>query len=211
MLNILIEDHVTPEIQRQIREYDSPEILLAALGKRLETDLRKHFLDRNSEPNQRNWPKKNFWSRIASATALESVSGNEAVVAISDPAINQKVHGGTITPKRGKYLAIPARGEAYAAGSPRRFDFLQVIFGRGRRPVALAERPRTDIRWGGRNKKGQRRVTEGHTRPGGLVWYWLTKSVTQGPDRRALPEPGVIYAGISETIREFFGQLGHSA
>ena len=41
---------------------------------------------------------------------------------IASPEFAHKVRGGTITPKRGKFLALPLRAEAYAAGSPREWD-----------------------------------------------------------------------------------------
>lgn len=50
-------------------------------------------------------------------------------------AIHQ--YGGTITPTRSKFLAIPLTAEAAAAGSPRKFPGLLVAVSRGNRGVLI--------------------------------------------------------------------------
>src|SRR5437868_6486786 len=70
--------------------------LNAALGKRAEIELRNHFEERNREPNKKGWDKLEFWARIRGATAFVSADKNAAHVVIADPAINQKIFGGTI-------------------------------------------------------------------------------------------------------------------
>lgn len=113
-----IADGISPELRRIKREMDNPRAFMAGLGKQLEIGLRKHFAERNKEPNAMGWPKRNFWQKqVQMQTALTEVTNNRAVVTIASPAFVHKVYGGTIYPKRAKRLSIPLTAQAYAAGS----------------------------------------------------------------------------------------------
>jgi hypothetical protein len=98
---------------------------------------------------------------VRANTALTEVTEHQATVSIASPAFAQKLYGGTITPKRGKFLAIPATQEAYAAGSPREGGIPGLFRPKGRRFLM---------------------------NPEGRVEYWLVPSVTQAKDPRALPD-----------------------
>lgn len=182
--------------------------LHAALGKRGEFELRGHFEKRESEPNSKGWPKQHFWSRIRTATAFASADAQGATVAISDPAIAQKIYGGTITPKEGKYLALPAIAEAYGHG-PLNHHGLHPLIRRINgevRATALVENDATPIKIGRKRKDGTRKITPG-AEVGGRVWYWLVKSVTQDPDARALPADADFRAALLDEAGDYFGRL----
>lgn len=135
--------------------------LMGRLGKTLEGDLRGHFLARDREGNRRGWPTKHFWNReVRANTTLASFSDERATVAIASPAFRQKLYGGRIKAKRARFLAIPARAEAYAAGSPREGG-MELFRPKGR--FFLIDRE-------------------------GLVQYWLVREVVQAADPRALPD-----------------------
>jgi len=200
IINITAPD-LAPEIKRLNdlgRGGPAPQRMMKVAGKQLETDLRDHFTARNAEPNKQGWPKKNFWAGISRSTALASFSESEAVVSVSEPAINQKVFGGTITPKRGRNLAIPQNAEAYAAGSPRNLpaNFLRLLVTRSGK-VYLVE---NDPTLRPRGKKGYK--------PGmsfsGRFWYRLVPSVTQAPDPRALPYESYLEGSVLSAIRGVF-------
>lgn len=187
---------------------DDRQPLNAVLGKRAEIELRDHFEKRNAEPNKAGWDKLEFWARIRNATSFVSADKNAAHVVIADPAINQKVFGGTIKPRDATYLALPAIAEAYGK-SPRVFDFLHVIrFHSG--AVALVETDRTLIRFGKKKKDGTRTVFDEGRSLRGRVWYWLARSVTQAPDERALPTEKDFLAALMEEAQEFAERLGKS-
>lgn len=117
-LKISVSDGITPELNRIAGQIKNTRPLMAALGKQLEVDLRKHFRERDAQPNARGWPKKHFWRKeVSTNTALTEVADTRAVVTIASPAFVHKVYGGTVTPKRGKALTIPLSPEAYKAGS----------------------------------------------------------------------------------------------
>jgi hypothetical protein len=224
MYVVQVTDNATPALENLERDLHSP--LMAALGKRAEVELRDHFADRNAEPNKMGWPSQNFWDRIRKATALLTWDDVSASIAIGDPAINQKVYGGTITAKRCASLAIPASAEAYAAGSPRegatpalRFAFAYDSQRSCWRPALVAaEDYQRQIRSGKRKgevvrTKNVRQADQvAATGPGrattgaGTVWYWLCKSVTQAPDPRALPDEGVMFDAMIDQTRKFLAR-----
>ena len=126
-------------------------------------------------------------------TGIGVVSGIRCMVIASDSAIK----GGTITPKEGKYLALPAIAEAYGK-SPRLFDFL--TFRPGRRGGALVEAERTLLKIGRKKKDGTRSVKSAGEGWGGRVWYWLVKSVRQDADANALPSPKAIEDALLDDV-----------
>ena len=196
MLTINITEPEMPEELKRLPEFlANPKPLLAAGGKQLAGDLQDHFGIRNDQPNKRGWPKKNFWAGIRSATALAEVSDDSATVSISDPAINQKVFGGTITPKRGKMLAIPENADAYMAGSPRNLPagFLRILVSRSG-GVYLVE---NDSSLRPKGKRGSKPAMSF----AGRFWYHLVPSVTQDPDPNALPNEDYLYGSVLYAIR----------
>ncbi|HWM26595.1 MAG TPA: hypothetical protein VNP98_17390 [Chthoniobacterales bacterium] len=185
-----------PHLRALIEHVTNRRPLNAALGKRGEVELREHFLERNQEPNKRGWPKQDFWNRIRKSTALSTVDASGATVTISDPAINQKVFGGDITPKEGKYLAIAAIAEAYGR-SPRSFSNLEpVIRWRDgqRRAVALAERRASLLR----SRKDGTGTEKKREEVGGKIFYWLVEKIRQKKDPRALPKPEIFERALFE-------------
>lgn len=181
-IDVSIEDAATPSLRALAAAMADRKPLHAALGKRAETDLRAHFAAREREPNRRNWPKQHLWARIRTATAMVSADSSGATVAIAHPAMAQKVYGGTITPKEGKYLTLPAIAAAYGR-SPLAVDGLEVFWGRDggeTRPRALGKE--------------------------GTVWYWLVRSVTQDPDPDALPPRAAFARGLADEAGEFFAR-----
>lgn len=191
--------------------------LMNRLGKAGERALKEHFLIRDSQtPNKKGWPQAHFWNRIKDRTNLAYVTEESAGVAISDPAINQKIYGGKIKAKRGGNLALPAQAAAYAAGSPRegatpalKFMFAYDTETQHWRPALFA------VETGSKQVKDRRKGHEGEMRtapdpkqPSG-IWYWLVKSVTQVADPLALPDDGTVMNHyLSPVLNDFFNSLG---
>jgi len=205
MLSIQITSPgIEPEIKRlsELGKSVEPRRILAVAGKQLQDDLQDHFTARNSEPNKQGWPKKNFWAGIANATKFDSasVSDSEAVVVVNDPAINQKVYGGTIRPTHARNLAIPMNEDAYKAGKPSAIqrNFLRLIVTRS--GAYLVEREAVNIRPRGGKKVGYRPASE----MGGRFWYHLVPSVTQAKDERALPDASYLEGSVMSAIRGVF-------
>jgi len=202
------EGSAGPALRNLVEQVAHRRPLNAALGKRGEVELREHFLKRNQEPNKSGFPSANFWNRIRKATALAAVDSSGATIAIADPAIDQKIFGGTIKPKEGKYLTLPALAAAYGQ-SPLTFSNLEVLVrwkDGERRAVALAERRATQISFGGKRKDGSRSVKKG-AEVGGQVFYWLVESVTQKKDPRALPKTEVFESALLEETGFFIQDI----
>jgi hypothetical protein len=181
--------------------------LNAAIGKRGEGELRAHFLERNQEPNKKGWPSQNFWDRIRKSTSLVSVDESGATLAIGDPAIQQKIYGGDITPKEGKYLTLPAISEAVGR-SARTFQNLEPLvrwMNGTRRAIALVERRATLLR--DRNEKGSGAVEKKGDLVGGRVFYWLVEKVHQNKDPEALPSREKMERALREEARFFLEEF----
>jgi len=173
------QDTATDHLHRIAAGLANKRPLLAALGKQLEIDLRKHFLARDTEGNKRGFPSKHFWrNQVAKHTALTSITDTAATVTISSPELIHKIQGGVISPKRAKALAIPISPQAYKAGSPSLFPKPLTMVIRPGKPPLLVE---TGII--GKSKAW-------------ILHYILLKSVRHAPDPRALPAPGPLYQSL---------------
>jgi hypothetical protein len=203
-LSVQLRDSATPALRHALARLTHRQPLLTVLGKGLETDLKEHFRQRNTEPNKRRWPKQNFWNRIRNATLFTRATHDTATVTIADPAINPHVFGGTITPKESKFLAIPARAEAYGirpkSGLIPGLGF--AVLPRGG-PV-LIQRAFTPIKLVGRAGSARRRFRpRGPETPGSLVWYWLRRSVRIPRDPRALPATATLQDRLSDRLERW--------
>jgi hypothetical protein len=161
-------------------------------GRALVNTLRAHFfrLDRE-RPNQLGGDRTHFYGQVARSVQNPRAEGDAIRVSINHIGIAQRYFGGDITPKRAKYLTIPARAEAYGKRA-REFDDLQILWGK-RGPVALGQREQLQSTLGKKNKKGTRPV-ENEQIVGGGIFYWLVKSVTQPPDPTVLPPENELLA-----------------
>jgi len=96
-----------------------PERAFKVAGNAVANRLKKHFRERNQEPNKEGWKKSGYWAQIRdSVQVLEAAGG--CIVQINDPRFNLRYYGGVVTPKRGKALAIPLH-EQYKGVLPSTF------------------------------------------------------------------------------------------
>lgn len=197
-------DGITPELNRIAREINSPRKVLAAGGKRMEKSFRDHFLMLDRKPNAKGWPKRHFWSRVVrNATSLTEVTDERAVVTIASPELAHKVKGGTVTPKRGRALAIPASALAYKTGSPRDWDSVELEFVPLRQGGLIGMLVRTQRDLVSFGAKGVRRGK----RLGGEVMYWLVARVTHAPDPDAIPKQATVQRDVLETVRKLLARV----
>jgi phage gpG-like protein len=132
---VQVQDAATPALAAIARLVRAPRGLMAAAGKRVEKEYRGHFLALDRQGNARGWPRSHFWARrVRQATSLTSVTDTGAKVTIASPEFGHKVRGGTVRPKRGKFLAIPMTPQAKA----RRKKSLAVLI----RDAVLVRSPR---------------------------------------------------------------------
>lgn len=152
----------------------APRPLHEAGARAVGNTLRTHFLERNREGNKRGWPRRNFWSSVRAKVAELPATDAGGAVAIASPELAHKIAGGTIRPKRGKFLALPLTAQAYKAGSPREggMDLFLLDLTKHGGNRFLARQP-----------KGKK--IKGNETPD--IQYLLVASVHQTPDSRALP------------------------
>ena len=176
----LSRDSVTPDLRRLLRDARADGALGAVLGRAGANVLRKHFRARNKTPNKLGGTRTNFWSRVAESVNAPRAKGKGVVIPVTHPAIAQKVFGGTLPPKKAKYLAIPVDARAHGK-SPRVIPGLHFAANRkGTMMLALGK---------GADFK---------------VLYILKKSVKQMPDRQALPPDRDVSAAMTSAANIFF-------
>jgi len=171
-IEIDISDSITPELKHIEQRLDNRRDLHVTIGQRVAVLCRRHFLKRNSEGNRRNWPRSNFWLRFQDT--IQTADDRQATVSIPDEqgALRHKIKGGTITPKRSKFLAIPLAPEAKKAGADTTFRqaFPDAFVLQGKRRAFLAQ-------------PGINKGSRGSIR----ILAVLVRSVTHAADPRALP------------------------
>lgn len=203
-LSITVADLAGPHLQKVIAGLANTRPLMQRVGGDLARVVRRHFAARDQEPNAKGWPKRHFWAQEGRRnTALASYSDNEAVVTIASAAIAHKLYGGTVRPKRGRALAIPASAEAYRAGQPSTMDRDMLDFvplRRGGLVGMLIERQHDTLR---RTKKGLR---QGEKR-GGKVWFWLMAQTTHAADPRALPDRQALDAAALSAAQNYVNNI----
>ena len=185
---LTVENLVTPKVQSMLAGL-SPErraMLMGRLGKQLETDLKAHFVARDSEGNKRGWPSMHFWSReVRAKTALQSYDASQATVGVSSPAFAHRVRGGVIRPGPGKkLLAIPTRGEVYGR-MPSANPIPGIFFVRTGKGTFLAAREGKALR----------------------IYWKLVPSVNQAPDARALPRTADLQASLEARAEQELGRI----
>lgn len=195
----IVRDTATPALKQVAQMVEYGTALLGAAGHRVVRDTSAHVRKWGLEhPNKLGGRRTNFWSGIADkinpADALE-VSGRTATISLGGPDMpgltrafgDVTIVPGTKTPGA-KYLAIPARAEAYGV-RPREMDNLVVFWGKNG-PAGLKQ---VDAQAVTVVKAHQRKgaAISSYVKPGavsgGLVMYWFATSVTQPQDRTLLP------------------------
>jgi hypothetical protein len=207
----VVRNTASPAITAILSTLRNPRPVLEVMGNAAKRVLQDWF--RAKPTNAQGWRSSGFWAGQSRGTAVASVSDQEAVVAVSDPArpgaLAHRVTGGTITPKRGRFLAIPAMAAAYAAGSPREgggpgnLAFVYSLSPRGGWRPSLAVQEDVWKEVGKPRKDGSRRRKLVHR--AGEVWYWLVRSATQAADPNALPPEGFVLDACRIAALAFLG------
>jgi len=100
-------EQATKKLHDLSLRFAKPERAFKVAANAVANKLKKHFRERNQEPNAEGWKKSGFWAQIRDSV---QVVGND-VIQINEARFNLKYYGGTVTPKRGRALAIPLHEE----------------------------------------------------------------------------------------------------
>lgn len=143
-----------------------------------------HLIARDSShPNRLGGQRTHFYSQAAQATTWEA-DGGDVRISIAHLGVRQRFLGGVIRPVNKKALAIPARAEAYGKTPGEFQDLKLVVFRSG--AAALVQADQSLIRFVRSRKDGSLKLKRMGNR-GGLVMFWLVKSVRQAADPGVLP------------------------
>ncbi len=167
---------------------------VSLVGARAVANLcRNHlFTVDNEEPNKLGGPRTHFFSAAAKSIEEPELEAGGAGFTINQVGLAQRWLGGDIEAGRGtssttggptKYLAIPARAEAYGK-APGEFDDLEFI-PLGNRKGMLVEAMQSRFIEGKKSKSGARDYHIENV--GGLVMFWLVPKVHQEADPDVMP------------------------
>jgi hypothetical protein len=152
------------DLERIAARLERPRAFFAEAGQHLSNTLRNHFRTLDARGNKHGWPSRHFFLRQGrDATALTAISETGAEVTVASPEMAHKLDGGTVTPKRGQYLAIPNTAEAYQVW-PRNWQGDRLFRPRGKNYLA---------------------TSDGQTL---TIQYFLVRQATHEPDPDVLPD-----------------------
>jgi hypothetical protein len=202
-ITIDITDAATPALRQIIGDVKPGGGLGTVMGRALANTLKKHFRARNVVPNKLGGKRTNFWSAVASSVQNPVVGTAEVSVAISNPAMAQKVFGGRIKPTKKKALAIPVNAKAHG-NSPRLFKDLAFIPASSKIPATVGYLVEGEIHKILRGKrKGQDAV---RPKKGGVMMYVLRAWVDQKADPRALPAKETMIEDVTQAAKIFLSR-----
>ena len=141
--------------------------------------LQRHFADLNLRPNKQGWSKTGFWAQVrASVVQIEDDRG--VTVQVNDPRFALRLHGGEVTPKKSRALAIPLKPE-FRGVNPRALgDRLFMVRSKSGKAIGyLAER----------NPDGSLRMA-----------YALKRRTVHKPDPGVMPTPADIEASALRAV-----------
>jgi hypothetical protein len=190
MIGVKVDDKRLNDLRNRAIEAGETDNVLRVGIRGVANFLRDWFfgLDK-TRANKFGGARTHFFANTARAIQTPEVKGTVSSVSINQVGLAQRIFGGIIRAGQGissltgaitKFLAIPARAEAYGK-TPGQFHDLQFVREkRGNGGAMLVQTMQTVVSFG---KKGVRKVGE----RGGLVMFWLVKQVNQPGDSSILP------------------------
>jgi hypothetical protein len=169
--------------------------------------LKEHFAEFNADRNEHHsaWMvgarPSDLYMKFADATNY-APSDTGIVASVNHPAVRQRLKGGTIRPVNVTCLTLAANAFAYGkrasqVGVSLKFMFAFDELTQHWRPALVAPDAVTKDT-GKARKDGTRRQRV--IRPSG-IYYWLVKSVTQGPNPGVLPDREKLLNGVADELK----------
>jgi hypothetical protein len=179
--------------------------------------VKNHLFERDTRGNALGGKRTHFYSTAAKSVETATADG-AASITITKIGLAQRWLGGTIRAGAGissatggptKYLAIPARAEAYGR-TPAEFSDLKFV-PRRNGGAMLVQAHQTLVagftKKGAQRKLGARGTTPGSAgEAGGLVMFWLVTEVTQQPDPTVMPTEEAMHAAAATSIESYLAR-----
>lgn len=192
--------------------------IVKAMRDTLYTELRAHFLFKNSQGNAKGWWRSNFWSkRIRDKTYLGTLTATRGTVGVASREYGHKIKGGTVRPVTAKAIAVPANGDAKKLIRPALVmsdasfayrpikaggNLVGLIVETNKKKKKAANRPLSALLDEKILQKApRRRKRKGKASTVERVMWYLFKSVTHAPDPTAEPDQDTVKEAINEAAR----------
>jgi hypothetical protein len=193
-------------VQRMVLEMQ-PERLLPVAGRAGVNCVRGHLLALNrNRPNRLGGPRTEYWRRAANATNYRP-AGDGVILSINQIGMRLHADGGTVRPTKAKFLTIPVNPKAH--GKRAREMDLELVYGAGGVPIALATKP-TLSRSVTTTRTG--RTVRRNTGRRGEIMFRLVRSVTLRADPTVLPTEddlgGAVIAALQSSITRVLRSKG---
>jgi hypothetical protein len=186
---ITAQDNITPRLQALLGGLRDRTRLHGMMGRQVAATTRDYLrgLAATRHATARRLGATPTGHLARAAESVTSTADNvDATVTITSPGISRARRDITITPRRGKYLTIPAHPRTYGKRAGEFDDLKFIPF---RRTPALAW-----VEGTGRN----RRTT---------IAYWLKNSITQRQDSTLLPSAALITQSATEGAKDYLRRL----
>lgn len=197
-IKVDIRDDARPTLER-VRTVLRASQINPIVGRSGVNTFRSYLFAYNrTHPNKLGGKRTNFYAQAARGTSF-TIEADGVTISIASVGIQQRYYGGVIRPKTAKFLAIPVHPKAHGK-RPREMD-LEVIFGEGGRPIALATKSTRAVQIT-QNKRGK--IVKREVGRRGEIMFRLVKSVSQAPDPTVLPSMAEVARGIVTDLDKAF-------
>ena len=173
----LKSDTIRPDLQKKIKALSRPRSVYEAGAKAVQKGISAHLKKLQASGNEMGWPSQGFFAgsknSVEKNVGISKLTDQGAIITIADPRFVHRITGGTVRPKRRKFLAIPLTAAAYALagqGSIRTSAPGLKVFGKRKLYLAVEKGDRIEL------------------------WFALVKSVTHRPHPEDAPDEAVLAA-----------------
>jgi hypothetical protein len=186
--------------------------LLRIAGRAVASYLRQWFFDLDAKrPNQLGGARTHFYAGVARSVQQPVVTAERALIDIRAVGLMQRWLGGIIRAGSGissatgaltKWLAIPARAEAYGK-TPSEFNDLHFVPPGNGHPGFLAQNLQTEVRLGKKLRFSPDLTSTTRYKAetvGGLAMFWLVKQVNQKADPSVMPTEGQMVSAMDTAV-----------
>jgi len=186
-IQVTIEDYATPALARATAFLQSDQVK-QIVGRMAVNAFGTNYDRLNQTPNALGGVRTNYWNDAKNATSFV-IEGDTVTIVTAHVGAALHYYGGTVLPKKGKYLTIPAVPEAHGKLASD-FPELIVLIGKGGRPYALGTADRIGFGTTGGRAAAHR------------VIFWLVEKATIGADASVVPSEAAIMEPIAEKLNE---------